>query len=104
LHKEIASTWPPAWKGVICITQTEKKLGTYSEYGVGPGSADAYSVTWTVRAIRLPDGKTFRTTISADPPRQIQVDSTGRPAGGFGSDVKGDPKPKLLEWLKSLAT
>jgi hypothetical protein len=102
-HQDVASAWPAAWKGVVCITEARKKLGTYSEYGIGEGSTAAYSVIWKVSVIRLPDGKTFRTTITADPPRQIQVDRLGQPVNRGDRDVAGDPRPKLREWLQSLA-
>lgn len=94
---ELIGLWPAAWKGVVCIAETHTEMG---RYGI---SGTAYRTTWRVRVVRLPDGRTFSTTVKGDPPRSISVNaSTSIPTSG-SFDYKGDPGPRLQEWLAALA-
>jgi hypothetical protein len=94
LQHDIAPVWPSGWKGVTCIDQTKAKVGSYS----GAVFGDAFRVTWRVRAVRLPDGRTFTTTLVADPPEKI----TERDASAHAGGIEGNPMPKLQQWIRGL--
>jgi hypothetical protein len=99
LHKELASAWPPGWKGVVCIENKETEVGRYGFVN----SSTAIKVSWKVSVTRLPEGQTFRATFDEVPPKLIQVDEWGRPFGSTTWERKGDPLPKLRHWLQGLA-
>jgi hypothetical protein len=93
-QKELAEGWSKTWKGVGCVTVTHKKVGSYSENPLWEGSSKAYQSTWDVRVIRLPDGKTFQTRLTADPPQVMAANHSG--------DVRADATPQMQEWLRGL--
>jgi hypothetical protein len=86
--------WTPGHAGRALLREQDARKPDHREA--------AQDALWAVRVVRLPEGRVFRTTISADPPQAIKLDANGRPADGRG-DVEGDPKPALREWLAGLA-
>lgn len=86
--------WTAPWPAAFCIESSSRLSGSYSSRGgvYVPGAARAYDVTWRVRLIRLTDGKTFSTTVSAGAPASIAGDQT--------FDARGNPTAELQKWLK----
>ncbi|HUP49362.1 MAG TPA: hypothetical protein VNA04_11285, partial [Thermoanaerobaculia bacterium] len=97
----VSKAWPQGWNGVVCITESTKKVGRYriadpQDFVDHYRELDAYDKLWSVQVIRLPDGETFRTSIAASPPKEATVRS-------YHDRVSGDPMPRLQQWLQGLA-
>lgn len=87
--------WDRAWKAVLCLSESSRLVGRYVD-SAGRGSSNAYAVTWSVKVVRLQDGRAFEKSFAADPP------DTARSFGGVTGDRSGDPSADVVAWLKTL--
>jgi hypothetical protein len=80
--------WKPRWKAILCLDSTLKEAGRYGS----PLGAPGYRITLKATVVRLADGKRFKTTIRAEPPRE-----------GYTSRIEvGNVFAPLEAWLTTL--
>lgn len=100
---EFRNAFPTGWSGVLCITETAEKVGTYEVNQVGTDGTsmvprEAYDLTWDVRLVRMPEGDVLDWTVRTSPPEKI---SFGRNSP-TSTIVTKNPTPLLLAWLRQL--
>jgi hypothetical protein len=88
--------WDGTWKGALCIHSHSSKVGEYRT-ATGASAGGAYSTRWSVRLVRLDDGKSFEKAFRWDPPQQATTLSGGYALGG-----SGDPSAEVRDWLKTI--
>jgi hypothetical protein len=87
--------WDPPWKAALCIDESVSKVGDYVTATGERLLGGAKATIWSVRLVRLEDGKSFETRVYAAPPEQT--------TGSHGlAEAYGNPVPKLQEWLKTI--